>query len=265
MKSSQNYFITFVKDLTLTSKFVDLFIKVYVFLLGLGVFEYSIGYDYFNYLSTTQANHSYIQALRILIYLTCFLFVLGIAPIFNLIILTTAFCIYEYFWGADLMVYTTNVAAPVLVGTLAYIILKKRVPHLGFVFCNYVLSILGFAYLTSAFSKIFSHNSGWLTGEALRAYFYESSIFQEHPLKTHLLNSPFLPQAFSYLIILWEICFVLSLFSNKKIKIFFLVSGLFFHLAIYYFLGPNFFYFFVPCYLAFIPFLFQQRQLNENF
>ena len=268
MRSSLSFFLKFISKIKSRFDFVNFFIKTYIFLLGLGVLEYSTGYDLYNFLSITEYDHFYIKTLRALIYLTCFLSVFSIFPLLNLTILIVSFCTYEFLWGSGLVVYTTNAAAPVLTGIFIYFVVQKnklnKSADTSFVFFNYILSVVGIAYLTSGLNKIFSTNSGWLTGEALRAYFYESLLFEENVFKVFLLNRPHLLQAISFLIIFWEISFIFCIISGKKIKAFFMISGLLFHAVIYIFLGPNFFYFFVPCYLAFIPYFYPQRRLYEN-
>lgn len=256
--------LPFSELLKSNQKYFFLFKLAYCLLLIWGVWVYGIGYDYFNLLKGADIS-------SVPFYFRCAITAFAVLAAFNILsklslsLLTLTWCSYEFIYASGLQVFSTNICVGVLILMLIKTFQKESEDSFknSVQFFKSILALLSVSYLCAALSKIVISGFDWLNGNVLQAYFFESTFLKPAAWKTTVSDNPWIFLVFAGIVLFWEASFACVLLNDKKIKYFFFLSGLIFHWFILTALGPNFFLYFMPCYLAFIPFFVDER-FNES-
>lgn len=238
-------------------RFIDMFRMIYMALLIVGLWQYASGYTYFNLLMGKDLS-SLAIIFRLLLSALSLMVIFNYRLRISLLTLIGLFAVYETVFAYQFNHYSTNIALPIL---LILYFSNEETSDLDF--AKSIRTLLAIAYFCSGLSKLYLSGLNWLNGDALQAYLVEGNVASPSTLLQNLIDKPNFLSFVSIFILIWEFSFILSISSKKLISYFYFVTGLLFHFIIYKILGPNFFLFFVPAYLAFFPNILDKQKIQR--
>lgn len=231
-----------------------------------GILFYARGYDlYFEYGQLSKSfkqflipNLTWFVAIRYAIVVSFVFSAFGWGGRWLMTIGWVLFSVYQYQIDPQLLPYTTNLTFFVLGAfVLCEPMLKSgdadgvlRGQSYGFLFIKAMLSA---QYLSAAITKLSVAGVDWTTGARLQNYFYENYLYTGSELARLMSESEGISSFLAIIVLLFEGLFWLVLIFPKQQGWFALV-GLLFHFLVYQVMHINFFWFFVPAYVVFIPY-----------
>lgn len=122
--------------------------------------------------------------------------------------------------------------------------------------------LIGIAYVGSAVTKL-TNDISWLEGHTLQASLWKKYLLFDNELAYFLLHDFLLCQIFSYFTVFFELTFIIGIFI-KRVRWFYVILGILFHLNIYLTMNINFGFYFYGLYLVFlaIPVPWKQPKIN---
>ena len=106
----------------------------------------------------------------------------------------------------------------------------------------------------------------WLDGRTVQLILLERYALYENHFALKMAKLPLINRISSVLTVIWEISWILLPFmANPCYALFFMGSGVVFHVFNYVFLGINFIPFWMPAYVCFYPDIIEIFQIEIEF